>query len=223
MVTQELIDLIKEKYQEGANRQKIKDELAELGWQETDVDAAIRQIQHEALQKLPIVSHINQFMTQLDTKTSAWSVPVVLGACGVMALVVIAIAIFLYNTVDPLGNNAASRDSQREKAMNVLHDAIDAYYKTNSRYPGSLSDLAPSFIASIPTDPKTGQQYDYMVKDNSANYELCAQFETLSVQCVSSSANSTIPFVTPTEALPSSAQISGAPGSYSPQTQSVSR
>lgn len=211
MVTPELIEAIKEKYQEGANRQRIIDELGELGWQETDVDAAIRQIQHEALQKLPIIFHVNQFIAQLDAKTSKLSLPVVLGICGGMALAVVIIALFLYNTLDPLGSKTAARDNQRESAMNTLHNAIDAFYKKNARYPAVLSDLVPVFLPALPTDPRTGQPYEYTVRDNDENYQLCVQFETLSVQCVSSATDSTIPYATQMEMPPSQPPVSVTP------------
>lgn len=198
MVTQDLIDNISRRFKQGQTREEIKQALIDEGWEDVDVDEAIRHIQKTALSQLPLVSAYTNFMAKWDEKSAHLSMPAVLAICGVFAIIVLIIAFVLYNMLDPFNSQAGERDVQRQAALVELQKGIKAYASDKRRYPKSLDELS-AYMKEIPRDPKTNGNYDYSLMDNQRDFELCVIFETQPVQCISSSTDSAIPTVLPTE------------------------
>ena len=74
-----------------------------------------------------------------------------------------------------------SRDSRRKTDLEQLRQALETYRSENASYPatGALDSLAPDFITTIPTDPKTGTAgyvYTY-TRITTTTYSLCAELE----------------------------------------------
>lgn len=79
-------------------------------------------------------------------------------------LVVVAIIGMLSSVVLASLNSARQkgRDARRIADLAQMQVALELYYSSNnSQYPSALSSLAPSYIASVPTDPQTGAAYNY--------------------------------------------------------------
>lgn len=97
-------------------------------------------------------------------------------------LVVIAILGILAVTVIASLNTArkTARDSRRESDMRNLMSGMELYKSNNNDTPpAALADLAPDYIAEIPTDPRaadfTGYDGNYYYNVNGDSYYICAQ------------------------------------------------
>lgn len=55
--------------------------------------------------------------------------------------------------------------------LTALSNAIESYYAMNLSYPDSLSQLTPDFIAKLPKEPLTNENYIYKVLGDSG-YEV---------------------------------------------------
>src|SRR5215469_11080137 len=103
MTTEELEQRVREKFQHGMRRQDIKESLMNEGIHESDVDAAIRKIQHDAVKQLPLISKIYRAIEHLDSKenlqTPHMTITLMIG-CAVALLI---LAGGLYFIFDPLG------------------------------------------------------------------------------------------------------------------------
>lgn len=200
MENAELVALIKEKFSKGERREDISAELQNDGWDVGDIDLAITHIQHEALKQIPVVSWIIKKFEILEAKTANASpkltIAVILGSIGV----VIALAFILFTVFDPVGVKATERDGKRETDFIKLRLAIERYYGEKMQYPESLDVLGPSYIPSLPLDPKTGSPYQYR-RTESGDYELCVSFETKNITCASSGTDQegSIPQVDPAQ------------------------
>jgi prepilin-type N-terminal cleavage/methylation domain-containing protein len=78
-------------------------------------------------------------------------------------LVVIAIIGILSSVVLASLNTARlkSRDTRRIADIKQLQLALALYFDSVQEYPDALSDLAPQYIAVVPTDPVGGGAYAY--------------------------------------------------------------
>ena len=186
MVNDQLDALIREKFQKGERRDAIKASLVEQGWDETDVDNAIKQIQHDALRQMPGISTFIKHMETWEQKTANASPKVIAGVLLACAGVVMVISLILYVWLDPLGTKSSDRDKQRETDFIKLHNSISSYYSAKGMYPSTLKDLLPNYLQSLPLDPKTGAVYVYKSVNGTSDFELCVSFETKSGQCISS-------------------------------------
>ena len=196
MVTDELISVIKSKFQQGERREDIKYSLMQQGWEGTDIEAAMSQIQHDALKQLPVLSSIYAFIDRMETKTAHSSPKMTFTILGSCFFIVLLVFLGLYLWLDPLGAKSGQRDVQRETDVVKLRNGLASYYAARSGYPQSLSNLAPDFLPSIPQDPATGASYTYKALDGTSNYTLCVNFETKAPTCVSASpGSSAIPVV----------------------------
>jgi|SRR5579885_434739 len=197
MVTQELLDTIIEKYKHGMRRDDIVQSLVERGYTESDIYEAIRHIQKQALLQLPFVAKIHAFIQSWDNRTSQWSLARILAALGGMALIVFLIALLLVVTYDPFGLRAGGRDRQRDEDFANLQHALSMYHAQSGLYPQSLQQLVPTYLKTVPSDPKTHALYSYSLVDEQGDYQLCINFETKPPQCVSSGQSSSIPTISP--------------------------
>jgi len=80
-------------------------------------------------------------------------------------LVVIAIIGLLVAIVVPnLGNaKALGRDSRRVSDIKNIQLSLALYYNDNLQYPLNLSALSPTYMSTVPKDPKTSNDYYYKV------------------------------------------------------------
>lgn len=66
-----------------------------------------------------------------------------------------------------------SRDNRRVADMKELQLGLALYYDVYRAYPASLTildDTGQKFLPSIPVDPKTGAQYEYLPYNTNRNY-----------------------------------------------------
>lgn len=74
-----------------------------------------------------------------------------------------------------------SRDARRVADIKQTQLALELYFDSHQNYPVRLSDLAPKFIASIPTDPSDKNSYHYTYHTSSKGirdmYHLGANME----------------------------------------------
>lgn len=195
MVTQELLDAIIAKYKHNQRRDEIREDLMADGYKKSDIDEGIAQIQHHALLQIPFVAKAHKLLQRLDAKTAHLSVKATIGVFVVIAAVILVIAFILYVSLDPLSVQAGARDRERQQAFAAIHTALLKYYNRTHAYPPTLNRLAPSYLHVLPLDPKTQQSYEYKILDAQGNYQLCVNYETKPVDCVSSSVSSVIPTV----------------------------
>jgi prepilin-type N-terminal cleavage/methylation domain-containing protein len=78
-------------------------------------------------------------------------------------LVVIAIIGILSSVVLASLNSARKkgRDSRRIADVQQIMVALELAYDDLGEYPDALSDLDPTYIASVPTDPQTAAAYSF--------------------------------------------------------------
>jgi prepilin-type N-terminal cleavage/methylation domain-containing protein len=80
-----------------------------------------------------------------------------------LLIVLVIIAILATLTISALeSSRQKSRDATRLSDIKQLQLALEVYFSSgNHQYPAALSSLAPSYIPSVPRDPKTGNSYLY--------------------------------------------------------------
>lgn len=54
-----------------------------------------------------------------------------------------------------------SRDAKRKADIKNIQNGFEQYYSQNNRYATTTNELSTVFSGSLPTDPKTGNNYDY--------------------------------------------------------------
>lgn len=94
-------------------------------------------------------------------------------------LVVIAIIGILSSIVLASLNTARqkSRDARRVADIKQLQLAMQLYYDASSTYPTVLTELVPTYIATVPTDPVGQAPYGYDRLNAGASYAICANLE----------------------------------------------
>lgn len=65
------------------------------------------------------------------------------------------------------------RQSAQRRGM-LLLAAVESYRADRSRYPATLEELAPSYIAALPPDPWTGKPFRYVLAPDALDYTLYA-------------------------------------------------
>jgi len=78
-------------------------------------------------------------------------------------LVVIAIIAMLASVILASLNQARvkSRDARRLSDVKELQNALELYNNDESVYPDTLTDLVPTYITAMPTDPQSAATYHY--------------------------------------------------------------
>ncbi len=76
----------------------------------------------------------------------------------VIALIGILASIIL---VSLSSAQAKGRDAKRIADIRTIQLSLEQYYSDNLSYPLQLSTLVPTYLPTMPLDPKTGQQYSY--------------------------------------------------------------
>lgn len=121
-------------------------------------------------------------------------------------LVVIAIIGILSSVVLASLNGARKkgRDARRIADIKQLRVALEMYADANlTEYPDALTSLAPTYIATVPTDPQTAASYAYDNLTNAAavcvvatgvcsNYVIGATLEDSTLAALSSDIDGTV-------------------------------
>jgi prepilin-type N-terminal cleavage/methylation domain-containing protein len=66
-----------------------------------------------------------------------------------------------------------ARDNRRVADMKEIQLGLALYYDVNRAYPVALTildDIGQKFLPTIPVDPKTGSQYEYVPYNSNRNY-----------------------------------------------------
>lgn len=68
-------------------------------------------------------------------------------------------------------------DAQKINDLQMINSYVQSYYQMKGSMPQSINDLSTVQYSEIPTDPQTGNPYEYKLVGQSAKaYELCAEF-----------------------------------------------
>lgn len=98
------------------------------------------------------------------------------------AAVVLAIAAGFLILGSPQQQRLLRLDQERVNSLQSLQSQIINFYQQKERLPQNLAELDdPLSYYTIPTDPKTGQDYGYRVTTTpgkNPSFEVCATFET---------------------------------------------
>jgi prepilin-type N-terminal cleavage/methylation domain-containing protein len=79
-------------------------------------------------------------------------------------LAILALAVLL--AIKPKTQIDKAHDSRRKSDLRMLQTALEDYYNDHNRYPADLNELAPDYLAKIPTDPATQTDYTYSPTGN---------------------------------------------------------
>ncbi len=72
-------------------------------------------------------------------------------------------------------------DQIRSDNLRAIQNRVVSYWQQKNELPKTMADLNDNIAGfTVPTDPKTNQPYEYIVKD-ALNFQLCAQFAYPSV------------------------------------------
>src|SRR3989338_2654399 len=100
----------------------------------------------------------------------------------VLILAALAIGAWLFYKANSSSSDPSiqtqSRNVQRIKDINNLRVAVEDYIDARGAYPTQLSEITPTYIASIPSDP-LGESYGFISwpRGNAKSYHLWAYFE----------------------------------------------
>lgn len=94
---------------------------------------------------------------------------VVMAIIGVMAATTMAINVS--------GNLVKGRDGRRKADLETIRSALEIYRSDAGAYPAGTGSLSPTYVTTVPTDPKTGQAYVYIPAGTA--YSLCADLESV--------------------------------------------
>ena len=102
-----------------------------------------------------------------------------LGFTLIELLIVIAIIgiLIAVSTVSYLTASKQSRDTRRKSDLEQIRQALETYRADVGTYPNDTSLLAPNYITTLPTGPKS-DAYTYTLT-TSTTYTLCASLETI--------------------------------------------
>lgn len=71
-----------------------------------------------------------------------------------------------------------ARDSRRMNDLFTLQTPLESYKNDHGdAYPQSLSELVPTYIGAVPTDPGTGAQYQYSRSAGTVSYSILYTLE----------------------------------------------
>jgi type II secretory pathway pseudopilin PulG len=94
-----------------------------------------------------------------------------------VAIILISIVIGFAVLGSPRTQRRHRYDEQKVADLQNINTAVQNYYRSTASIPGSLSDLSPQYYSPLPTDPQSGESYEYQLIGQSAKaYRLCATF-----------------------------------------------
>lgn len=197
MVTKELVVYIRDQLQLSVG-EIIRENLRSHGWKEEDIDDAFRTALLETpYAAAPVPKKHSRKIFYFLIILVALLIPLIIGLYAYLGKQLVSnekkdqvpITAVPPTPTDILPVSGFSdvtlkvRDIERKSDLDKIASSLEEYKAENGRYPDLLSDLNDS---SLPKDPQTDESYEYSVKQNGQDYELCAIFETTGRQCVSS-------------------------------------
>jgi len=111
----------------------------------------------------------------------------VFGIIGPLLATAAILYLLLTGQLIPTGATAVARDTMRSIARLEIKGALESYYDETDSYPSFLEQLSPEYISDVPTDPGTAISYEYRSLQDGKDYELCVEFETKPLECITSS------------------------------------
>lgn len=96
---------------------------------------------------------------------------------GVIVALACTIGISIAGT--PISQRLINFDATRLSDFTNMKYRAENYFRSNSRIPYNMSDLANG--GELPTDPESGNQYEYQ-KVTDSSYKFCTVFSTDSVE-----------------------------------------
>lgn len=100
-------------------------------------------------------------------------------------LIELLVVLFIIGTLTGLllpnlmGARERARDSRRKQDLTEIKSALRLYYNDTQSYPGTVpfGTSWGIYMALVPNDSKTGQDYDYCVSDDGEGFILVANLE----------------------------------------------
>ncbi len=77
-----------------------------------------------------------------------------------------------------------SRDSARKSDIQGISSALEQFKSNNISYPTNLNSLIPTYISSLPKDPKTSQDYTYTASPSgclATNEQPCTSYNLTAI------------------------------------------
>lgn len=94
---------------------------------------------------------------------------IVLAIIGILSSIVIA---------STISGRATARDARRQSDLKEIQIGLALYFDVNRVYPSDLNSLVSGkFIASLPTDPQSSNNYEYGILNSAKSYCLGATLE----------------------------------------------
>ena len=90
----------------------------------------------------------------------------------VVSFVVLTLAVANITTGTP-----ESRDAERKEELVEIKLAAALYKDVQGEFPPEVETLVPEFLSEVPTDPTSGEPYQYTVFGDGVDYEVCAILE----------------------------------------------
>jgi prepilin-type N-terminal cleavage/methylation domain-containing protein len=119
-----------------------------------------------------------------------------LGELLVVMLVLGLLTAVVFGSI--LTSRQKARDARRIADMKEIELGLALYFDVNKVYPVAVSTLAEQsqrFLPSIPTDPQTGLDYEYLTSNANTRYCIGVTLETIvpndTVNCTSQISGST--------------------------------
>ncbi|MAZ67315.1 hypothetical protein CL652_00920 [bacterium] len=81
--------------------------------------------------------------------------------------------------IDSTTDTPELRDEQRKADIVQIKLGAALYRDANGVFPVFLEDMIPDYLAELPTDPRTGDPYSYIMYGDGVDYEVCAALETV--------------------------------------------
>ncbi len=103
-----------------------------------------------------------------------------------LIIVMSVIAIFggMVMATSITGNLQKGRDGRRQTDLEAIRSALEIYRSDLGTYPAGTGSLSPTYITTVPTDPKTNGSYVYTQGGAGKTYTLCATLEKTGNYCV---------------------------------------
>lgn len=98
-----------------------------------------------------------------------------------IVVVTIVAVLSLVGIVNYSSANKKSRDARRISDLEKMRMALEMIRQVGTTYPASISALAPTYIQTVPTEPKGGTwgSYLYAQLNSGYGYQLTARMEDL--------------------------------------------
>jgi general secretion pathway protein G len=87
----------------------------------------------------------------------------------VVAIIAILVTLVII-AINPVKLIRESQDARRRSDLQAIRTSMQLYYNDFKVFPAALSDLEPTYIRKLPTDPSSGGNYIYQTYNAAADY-----------------------------------------------------